>query len=84
MVKICLFCFGLVYNFYYCIVVVDVCCFCDGGYIESLGYYDFCKISENFLKIDVECVNYWIVQGVQFIDIVCCLLCLQGVKISKK
>lgn len=39
-VKICLKCMGVKKIFFYCVVVVDFCFFCDGCFIEEIGIYN--------------------------------------------
>lgn len=60
--KICFVCGGFKKCFFYCIVVVDFCMLCDGCFIEKLGIYNFLllKDSEECVKMDVECIQYWV------------------------
>lgn len=62
-VKICLKCMGFKKSFFYCIVVVDLCFFCDGCFIEIVGIYNFLKdFVEVVLKEDL--VFDWLLKGV--------------------
>ncbi|MFN8510110.1 MAG: 30S ribosomal protein S16 [Deinococcaceae bacterium] len=65
MVKIRLSRFGSKHNPHYRIVVTDVRRPRDGGYIESLGHYDPRKMSENYIKVDVERAKHWLSVGAQ-------------------
>ncbi|MCS7057268.1 MAG: 30S ribosomal protein S16 [Meiothermus sp.] len=70
MTKIRLARFGSRGNPHYRIVVMDSRTKRDGGYIERLGYYDPRKTTKDWLKIDLERVNYWLSVGAQPTDTV--------------
>lgn len=80
MVKIRLSRFGSTHNPHYRIVVADVRRPRDGGYIESVGYYDPRKTTEQYLKVDVERAQEWIAKGAQPTQTARRLLKSQGVK----
>ncbi|MBZ9711827.1 30S ribosomal protein S16 [Deinococcus multiflagellatus] len=82
MVKIRLSRFGSTHNPHYRIVVTDARRPRDGGYIESLGYYDPRKTTENYLKVDAERAAHWIAQGAQPTNTARRLLKSQGVKVA--
>ena len=84
MVKIRLSRFGSTHNPHYRIVVADARSPRDGGYIESLGYYDPQKKSEQYIKIDAERAQEWLAKGAQPTDTARRLLRSQGVKLSRK
>ncbi len=81
MVKIRLSRFGSAHNPHYRIVVADARRPRDGGYIESLGYYDPRKKTETFLKVDVERAEHWLAQGAQPTNTARRLLKAQGVRV---
>ncbi|RDI95961.1 30S ribosomal protein S16 [Meiothermus sp. QL-1] len=68
MVKIRLARFGSRGNPHYRIVVMDSRTKRDGGYIERLGYYDPRKTTKDWLKLDLERVQYWLSVGAQPTD----------------
>ncbi|GIW24636.1 MAG: 30S ribosomal protein S16 [Meiothermus sp.] len=70
MTKIRLARFGSKGNPHYRIVVVDSRTKRDGGYIERVGYYDPRKTTKDWLKVDMERVNYWLGVGAQPTDTV--------------
>jgi len=52
---------------FYRIVVTDSRKRRDGGWIESIGYYNP-MIKENNIKVDEERLNYWVSVGAQMSD----------------
>ena len=79
MVKIRLSRFGSKHNPHYRIVVTDVRRPRDGGYIESLGFYDPRKTTPEYLKVNVARAQYWLASGAQPTDTARRLLRAQGV-----
>lgn len=65
MVKIRLMRLGAKKNPHYRVVVVDSRKKRSGDYIESLGYYDPRKTTDNPLEINAERAQYWLSVGAQ-------------------
>jgi small subunit ribosomal protein S16 len=83
MVKIRLTRMGSKRNPHYRIVVTDARKKRSGDYIESLGYYDPRKTTEEPLRLDLERAQYWLEQGAQPTDTALRLMEKMGVETGK-
>lgn len=75
MVIICLVCYGVKKCLFYQVVVVDSCNVCNGRFIECVGFFNLIvSEKEEGICLDLDCIVYWVGQGVIIFDCVVVLI----------